>query len=71
MLVIVVHSYLMKFVDSILSFTGVYRTMVYHNMKVAVKKFVSRSEKEPTDDLLKLSLYYGFRYRFCNTRSGN
>ena len=40
-------------------------------MKTAVKKFVSRTEKEPTDELLKLSLYYGFQYRFCNVRSGN
>lgn len=50
---------------------GVYQTVVYDNMKVAVKKFVSKTEKEATEDLLKLSLYYGFRYRFCNTRSGN
>lgn len=50
---------------------GVYKTMTYDNMKVAVKRFVSRTEKEPTDELLKLSLYYGFQYRFCNIRSGN
>jgi transposase len=49
---------------------GVYQTMVYDNMKVAVKRFVG-TEKEPTDGLLKLSLYYGFRYQFCNVRSGN
>lgn len=50
---------------------GVYQTIVYDNMKVAVKRFVSKTEKEPTEELLKLSLYYGFRYRFCNTCSGN
>ena len=50
---------------------GVYHVMTYDNMKTAVKKFVSRTEKEPTDELLKLSLYYGFQYRFCNVRSGN
>jgi len=49
---------------------GVYRTMVYDNMKVAVKRFVG-TEKEPTQGLLQLSLYYGFQYRFCNIRSGN
>lgn len=49
---------------------GVYRTMVYDNMKVAVKRFVG-TEKEPTEGLLKLSLYYGFQYRFCNIHSGN
>jgi transposase len=49
----------------------VYRTLVYDNMKVAVKRFVGPTEKEPTDALLKMSLYYGFKYRFCNIRSGN
>lgn len=49
---------------------GVYRTMVYDNMKVAVKQFVG-TEKEPTQGLLQLSLYYGFQFRFCNIRSGN
>ena len=57
-----------KFINNI---GGVHRTFVYDNMKVAVKKFVSRIEKEPTEELLKLSLYYGFKYRFCNTCSGN
>ena len=64
-----------SFLDSHVKFfneiKGVYQTVVYDNMKVAVKKFVSKTEKEPTEDLLKLSLYYGFRYRFCNPRSGN
>ncbi len=50
---------------------GVYQTVVYDNMKVAVKRFVSRTQKEATEDLLKLSLYYGFQYRFCNVCSGN
>ncbi|MGF7049460.1 transposase [Paenibacillus sp. DS2015] len=49
---------------------GVYKTLVYDNMKVAVKRFVGR-EKEPTDGLLQLSIYYGFGFRFCNVRSGN
>jgi transposase len=49
---------------------GVYKTMVYDNMKVAVKRFVG-TEKEPTEGLLKLSIYYGFGYRFCNVRRGN
>lgn len=50
---------------------NVYRTMVYDNMKVAVKKFVGPTEKEPTEGLLKMSIYYGFKYRFCNARAGN
>jgi hypothetical protein len=49
---------------------GVYQTMVYDNMKVAVKRFVG-TEKEPTAGLLQLSLYYGFGFRFCNIRRGN
>lgn len=50
---------------------GVYRTMVYDNMKVAVKRFVGPREKEPTEGLAKLSMYYGYQFRFCNIRSGN
>lgn len=49
---------------------GVFQTMVYDNMRVAVKRFVG-TEKEPTDGLLKLSVYYAFQYRFCNVRRGN
>lgn len=45
--------------------------MVYDNMKVAVRKFVGPTEKEPTKALLELSLYYGFQFRFCNVRRGN
>jgi len=50
---------------------GVFRIMVYDNMKVAVKRFVGPTEKEPTESLLSLSLYYGFKFRFCNIASGN
>ena len=49
---------------------GVYQEMVYDNMRVAVKRFVG-TEKEPTEGLLKLSLYYGFHFRFCNVQRGN
>jgi hypothetical protein len=50
---------------------GSYREVVYDNMKVAVKKFVGPTEKEPTQGLLSLSVYYQFRFRFCNVRRGN
>ncbi len=50
---------------------GVHKEIVYDNMKVAVKRFVSKTEKKPTEELLKLSMYYGFNYRFCNVRRGN
>ncbi|WP_205842149.1 transposase [Natranaerobius trueperi] len=49
---------------------GSYHQLVYDNTRVAVKKFVGPSEKEPTESLLKLSLYYGFDFRFCNAKSG-
>lgn len=49
----------------------VYKKIVYDNMRVAVKKFVGLTEKLPTDALLKMSIYYGFEFRFCNVRSGN
>lgn len=50
---------------------GVFKTMVYDNMRVAIKKFVGHSEKEPTESFLELSNYYKFKYRFCNIRKGN
>lgn len=60
-----------SFLDSHASFFakigGVYQEMVYDNARVMVAKLVGHSEKEPTEDLLKLSLYYGFRFRFTNT----
>ena len=50
---------------------GVFQEMVYDNMRVAVRKFIGRSEREPTRALLQLSGYYKFRYRFCNIGKGN
>jgi transposase len=50
---------------------GVYREVVYDNMRVVVKRFVGPNEKEPTHGLLSLSAYYQFRFRFCNVRRGN
>ncbi len=50
---------------------GNHRTIVYDNAKTAMKRFVGFNEKEPTEALLKLSLYYGYQYRFCNAYSGN
>ena len=51
---------------------GVAAQIVYDNMRVAVAKFaIKNTDKEPTEDLLKLSTYYQFDYRFCNARKGN
>lgn len=36
---------------------GSFAQVVYDNMKTAVRKFVSKTEKEPTDELLKMSLW--------------
>jgi len=64
-----------SFVDAHVNFFeyigGVPKVIVYDNMKVAVKKFVGPTEKEATEALKKMSIYYGFNYRFCNTYSGN
>ena len=50
---------------------GVPGQMVYDNMRVAVKRFVGRTEKEATQGLLGMSMYYQFAFRFCNVRKGN
>ena len=50
---------------------GVFHTMVYDNMRVTIRRFVGPTEKEPTEALLKLSMYYQFHFRFCNVQRGN
>jgi len=50
---------------------GSHKEIVYDNTRVAVAKFVGRNIKEPTEALLKLSLYYGFKFRFCNNYRAN
>jgi transposase len=50
---------------------GVFHMMVYDNMRVAIRRFVGLTEKEPTEALLKLSAYYQFHFRFCNVARGN
>ena len=50
---------------------GVFREMVYDNMRVAVAKFVGKHEKEPTRALLDLRGHYQFGHRFCNAYRGN
>ncbi|WP_205101265.1 IS21 family transposase, partial [Marinitoga litoralis] len=64
-----------SFIDAHVKFfehiNGVNKMIVYDNMKVAIKKFVGRNERELTDDLTKLSIYYKFEIRFCNVRKPN
>ena len=50
---------------------GVYKEMVYDNMRVAVSKFIGPHEKEPTQALLQLRGHYHFSHRFCNSYRGN
>lgn len=50
---------------------GVYKEMVYDNMRVAVSKFVGPAQKEPTQALLQLRGHYQFSHRFCNSYRGN
>jgi len=51
--------------------SGVYRRMIYDNMRVAIRQFVGRREKKPTEALVKLASYYQFSWRFCNAGKGN
>jgi len=50
---------------------GVPEIMVYDNMKVAVARFVGRTEREASEALKKMAIYYGFNFRFCNIKKGN
>ncbi|SJZ67812.1 IS21 family transposase [Selenihalanaerobacter shriftii] len=58
-------------VNAFKHFGGVHNEIVYDNLKQAVRRFVGPTEKKATEDLVKLSLYYKFNYRFCNVRRGN
>lgn len=50
---------------------GVYQQMVYDNMRVAISRFVGKTEKIPTESLLQLSRWYRYQWRFCNIARGN
>lgn len=58
-------------IDYFAQLNGVFRELVYDNMRVVIRKFVGHRKKEPTDALLELSNYYKFGFRFCNIRRGN
>jgi len=69
------HEDTQAFVDSHIKFFAflgkVPHTMVYDNMRVAVAKFVGKTEKVATIALKQMSTYYGFDFRFCNICKGN
>lgn len=50
---------------------GVYKELVYDNMRNVVAKFIGRNEKELNEDLIKMSLYYGYKINVTNCFSGN
>ena len=50
---------------------GVFYQLVYDNMRVAIARFVGKTEKTPTEGLLQLSRWYQYQWRFCNTAKGN
>lgn len=50
---------------------GVYPEVVYDNMRNVVTKFIGKTEKLINENLLKLSLYYGFDINVTNCFSGN
>lgn len=50
---------------------GVYKEVVYDNMKNVVTKFIGKTEKELNEDLVKMSIYYGFDINVTNCFSGN
>jgi len=50
---------------------GVWREIVYDNMKNVVTKFIGKNDKEFNEDLVKMSMYYGFKINVTNCFSGN
>lgn len=50
---------------------GVWKEVVYDNMRNVVSKFIGRNEKELNEELVKMSLYYGFDINVTNAFSGN
>ena len=49
---------------------GVWKEVVYDNMRNVVSKFIGKNEKELNEDLVKMSLYYGFNINVTNAFSG-
>ena len=63
------------FLDSHVTFFemigGIWKEIVYDNMRNVVSKFIGKNEKELNGDLVKMSLYYGFDINVTNAFSGN
>lgn len=50
---------------------GVWKEVVYDNMRNVVKKFLGKNKKMLDDDLVRLAYYYGFKINTTNAYSGN
>ena len=50
---------------------GVWKEVVYDNMRNVVSKFIGKNGKELNEDLIKMTLYYGFEINVTNAFSGN
>jgi hypothetical protein len=50
---------------------GCWREIVYDNMKNVVTKFIGKNDKELNEDLMKMSLYYGFKINVTNCFKAN
>jgi transposase len=50
---------------------GSYHEVVYDNMRNVVSKFIGKNEKELNEELVKMSVYYGFQINVANCFKGN
>jgi len=50
---------------------GCWNEVVYDNMRNVVSKFIGKTEKELNEDLVKMSIYYGFKINVTNCFKGN
>src|SRR5699024_3881638 len=50
---------------------GVPKTIRFDNLSPAVKKILSKRERELTDTFERFVIHYGFQYEFCNPAKGN
>lgn len=50
---------------------GIFREVVYDNMKNVVTKFIGRNEKQLNENLLALANYYGFKINVTNCFKAN
>ena len=64
-------AFMQSHVDFFRHTNGVYRELIYDNMRVAVARFTGPTEERATASLLELSNYYKFGFRFCNIRKAN